>query len=450
MSIGLARLREEPERIRQGAIDKGEDPSIVDAALALEANRRQLLGDSDSLKAERNAASEKIGEAIRAGAASNGPEVAALKQASTEAGTQIEKLNAELAAAEAQLEELMLRIPNPADPDVPVGDGSANQTVRTWGELLPKEVTADGLGVPDGPGATWTRRPHWEVAADLKMFDLERGAKITGSGFPVYTGPGSRLQRALIDFMLDIHTEEHGMTEVWPPALVNSASARGTGQIPDKEDLMYVVPRDDLYLVPTAEVPVTNLHRDEIFEPDELPLRYVAYSPCFRREAGAAGRDTRGILRVHQFDKVEMVFFEKPEASGEALEWLTGRAEVILQRLGLAYRVLLMATGDMGFVQAKKCDLEVWAPGVERWLEVSSCSNFRDYQARRMAIRYRPEPGAKPELVHTLNGSGLALARTVAAILETYQQPDGSLVVPEVLRPYMKIDHIAKSAALAE
>ena len=450
MSIGLARLREEPERIRQGAIDKGEDPSIVDAALALEANRRQLLGDSDSLKAERNAASKKIGEAIRAGAASNGPEVAALKQASTEAGTQIEKLNAELAAAEAQLEELMLRIPNPADPDVPVGDGSANQTVRTWGELLPKEATSDGLGVPDGSGATWTRRPHWEVAADLKMFDLERGAKITGSGFPVYTGPGSRLQRALIDFMLDIHTEEHGMTEVWPPALVNSASARGTGQIPDKEDLMYVVPRDDLYLVPTAEVPVTNLHRDEIFEPDELPLRYVAYSPCFRREAGAAGRDTRGILRVHQFDKVEMVFFEKPEASGEALEWLTGRAEVILQRLGLAYRVLLMATGDMGFVQAKKYDLEVWAPGVERWLEVSSCSNFRDYQARRMAIRYRPEPGAKPELVHTLNGSGLALARTVAAILETYQQPDGSLVVPEVLRPYMKIDHIAKSAALAE
>jgi seryl-tRNA synthetase len=450
MSIGLARLREEPERIRQGAIDKGEDPSIVDAALALEGNRRQLLGDSDRLKAERNAASKQIGEAIRAGAVSSGPEVAALRQSSTDAGIQIEKLNAELAAAEAQLEELMLRIPNPADPDVPVGDGSANQTVRTWGELLPKEAAADGPGAPDAADATWTRRPHWEVAADLKMFDLERGAKITGSGFPVYTGPGSRLQRALIDFMLDIHTDQHGMTEVWPPALVNNASARGTGQIPDKEDLMYVVPRDDLYLVPTAEVPVTNLHRDEIFEPDELPLRYVAYSPCFRREAGAAGKDTRGILRVHQFDKVEMVFFEKPEASGEALEWLTGRAEVILQRLGLAYRVLLMATGDMGFVQAKKYDLEVWAPGVERWLEVSSCSNFRDYQARRMAIRYRPEPGAKPELVHTLNGSGLALARTVAAILETYQQPDGSLVVPEVLRPYMKIDRIAKSATVAK
>jgi seryl-tRNA synthetase len=434
MSIGLQRLREEPDRIRQGAIDKGEDPSIVDAALTLEGKRRQLLGDSDRLKAERNVASKQIGEVIRGGAAPAGPEVAALRQASTDAGAQIEKLDAELAATERQLEELLLRIPNPADSDVPVGDESANQTVRTWGELLPKEV--------DAAAGHWTRRPHWEVAADLKMFDLERGAKITGSGFPVYTGPGSRLQRALIDFMLDVHTAEHGMTEIWPPALVNAASARGTGQIPDKEDLMYVVGRDELYLVPTAEVPVTNLHRDEIFEADQLPIRYAAYSPCFRREAGAAGKDTRGILRVHQFDKVEMVFFEKPEASAEALEWLTGRAEVILQRLGLAYRVLLMATKDMGFVQAKKYDLEVWAPGVERWLEVSSCSNFRDYQARRMAIRYRPEPGAKPELVHTLNGSGLALPRTVAAIIETYQQPDGSLVVPEALRSYMRTDRI--------
>jgi seryl-tRNA synthetase len=433
MSIGLQRLREEPDRIRQGAIDKGEDPSVVDAALALEGRRRELLGESDRLKAERNAASKRIGEAIRAGAAPNGPEAAALRQVSTDAGARIDKLDAELAATESQLEELLLRIPNPADPDVPVGDESANQVVRTWGEQLPREATA-----PDG--SAWARRPHWEVAESLHMLDLERGAKISGSGFPVYTGQGSRLQRALIDLMLDVHTAEHGMTEVWPPALVNAASARGTGQIPDKEDLMYVVPRDDLYLVPTAEVPVTNLHRDEIFEADQLPLRYVAYSPCFRREAGAAGKDTRGILRVHQFDKVEMVFFEKPEASAEALEWLTARAEVILQRLGLAYRVLLMATKDMGFAQAKKYDLEVWAPGVERWLEVSSCSNFRDYQARRMAIRYRPEPGAKPELVHTLNGSGLALARTVAAIIETYQQPDGSLVVPEALRPYMRRD----------
>ncbi|HJX67115.1 MAG TPA: serine--tRNA ligase [Candidatus Limnocylindrales bacterium] len=437
MSIGLARLREEPDRIRQGAIDKGEDPTVVDAALALEGKRRQLLGDSDGLKAERNAVSRKIGDAIRAGATPNGPEVVALRQVSTDAGARIETLNAELAATEGQLEELLLRIPNPADPDVPVGDASANRVVRSWGSPLPKDQPLDG-------GRTWPRRPHWEVAEALRMLDLERGAKITGSGFPVYTGQGSRLQRALIDFMLDVHTAEHGMTEIWPPALVNAASARGTGQIPDKEDLMYVVQRDDLYLVPTAEVPVTNLHRNEIFEIDQLPVRYAAYSPCFRREAGAAGKDTRGILRVHQFDKVEMVFFEKPEASTEALEWLTGRAEVILQRLGLAYRVLLMATRDMGFVQAKKYDLEVWAPGVERWLEVSSCSNFRDYQARRMAIRYRPEPGAKPELVHTLNGSGLALARTVAAILETYQQPDGSLLVPEALQAYMHTDRVAR------
>ena len=435
MSIGLARLREEPERIRQGAIDKGEDPSPVDAALELDGRRRRLLGESDGLKAERNAASKRIGEAIRAGAVPNGPEVAELRRASTAAGTRIEALDAELAEIERQLEELLLRIPNPADPEVPVGDAAANLVVRTWGDLLPREQPLAG-------GNGWTRRPHWEVADGLRMFELERGAKITGSGFPVYRGAGSRLQRSLIDLMLNIHTSEHGMIEIWPPALVNAASARGTGQIPDKEDLMYVVPRDDLYLVPTAEVPVTNLHRDEIFEAGELPVRYVAYSPCFRREAGAAGKDTRGIMRVHQFDKVEMVFFEKPEASGDALEWLTARAEVVLQRLGLAYRVLLMATGDMGFVQAKKYDLEVWAPGVERWLEVSSCSNFRDYQARRMAIRYRPEPGARPELVHTLNGSGLALARTVAAILETYQQPDGSLDVPEVLRPYMGTDRV--------
>jgi seryl-tRNA synthetase len=254
---------------------------------------------------------------------------------------------------------------------------------------------------------------------------------------PVYRGDGSALQRALISWFLDVHTREHGMTELWPPAVVNAASATGTGQIPDKEDQMYVVTRDELYLVPTAEVPVTNLHRDEILEADELPIRYAAYSPCFRREAGAAGRDTRGILRIHQFDKVEMVSFTSPAHSDAELEWLTERAEILLQRLGLAYRVVLMSTREMGFVQAKKYDLEVWAPGVQRWLEVSSVSNFRDYQARRMAIRYRPDAGAKPELVHTLNGSGLALPRTLAALLETHATPDGGISVPEVLRPYL-------------
>jgi len=330
-----------------------------------------------------------------------------------------------------------------------VGGEEANVTIRTWGEQRPREQPTDGEVGADAPagGATWTRKPHWELAEALDIIDLPRGAKIAGSGFPVYKGAGAALQRALITWFLDVHTRENGFTEIWPPVVVNSDSARGTGQIPDKEDQMYVVTRDDLYLVPTAEVPVTNLHRDEILEPATLPIHYVAYTPCFRREAGAAGKDTRGILRVHQFDKVEMVLFEVPEASAAALEWMTGRAEDLLQRLGLAYRVLLMSTREMGFVQARKYDLEVWSPGVERWLEVSSCSNFRDYQARRMAIRYRPERGEKAELVHTLNGSGLALARTVAAILETYQQPDGSILVPEVLRPYLGTDRIGPPAA---
>ncbi len=430
MSIGLERLREDAARVRQGAIDKGEDPAVVDAALELDARRRALLGEADALRARRNAASKQIGEAIRSGAAPNGPEVAELRAASTAAGARVESLDRELTDVEARLEEIMLRIPNPADPDVPVGGEDDSVIVRTWGEPLPREAsTLDG--------ARWERRPHWEIAEQLGIIDLARGAKVAGSGFPVYRGAGAALQRALIDFMVGLHTREHGMTEIWPPAVVNTASARGTGQIPDKEDLMYVVTRDELYLVPTAEVPVTNLHRDEIIEAADLPIRYVAYSPCFRREAGAAGKDTRGILRVHQFDKVEMVCFERPSDSNVTLEWLTRCGEEVLKRLGLAYRVKLMATGDMGFVQAKKYDLEAWAPGVERWLEVSSVSNFRDYQARRMQIRWRPEPGAKPEILHTLNGSGLALARTVASILEAYQQPDGSVAVPDALRPWL-------------
>jgi seryl-tRNA synthetase len=435
VSVGLQRLREDADAIRRGAIDKGEDPAVIDRTIELDARRRTLLGEGDALKAERNAASKRIGEAIKGGARPDGPEVAELKAASVAAGTRIDAIDAELATVEAEIEQLLLRIPNPADPDVPVGGEEANVTVRLWGEQLP----VDGGG--------WTRRPHWDIATDLDIIDNPRGAKIAGSGFPVYKGAGSALQRALINWFLDVHTRENGMTEIWPPVVVNTASATGTGQIPDKEDQMYVVTRDDLYLVPTAEVPVTNLHRDEILDPGTLPVHYVAYTPCFRREAGAAGKDTRGILRVHQFDKVEMVLFERPEVSGAALDWMTGRAEDLLQRLGLAYRVLLMSTREMGFVQSRKYDLEVWAPGVERWLEVSSCSNFRDYQARRMAIRYRTEAGAKAELVHTLNGSGLALARTVAALLETYQLADGSILVPDVLRPYLGTDRIGPPAA---
>ncbi len=441
MSVGAARLREDADRIRHGALDKGEDPSTVDAALALDSRRRDLQGQGDVFRAERNTASKLVGEAIKAGAVPAGADVAALRARSTEIGARLTALDDELATVEVELEDLLVRIPNPADPDVPVGGEEANVTVRTWGELLPREQPVTGEVGADAPpgGETWQRLPHWDVAERLGLLDLARGAKVAGSGFPVYRGLGSTLQRALISWFLDVHTREGGFTEIWPPAVVNAASAKGTGNIPDKEDQMYVVTRDELYLVPTAEVPVTNLHRDEILEAAELPIRYAAYSPSFRREAGAAGKDTRGILRVHQFDKVEMVLFERPEDSPAALEWLTGRAEELLQRLGLAYRVLLMATREMGFVQAKKYDIEVWAPGVERWLEVSSCSNFRDYQARRMAIRFRPEPGAKPELVHTLNGSGLALPRTVAAILETYQRPDGGVDVPEVLRPYLGV-----------
>jgi len=444
MSVGLQRLREDAAVIRDGAIRKGEDPALVDRALALDTDRRRLLGETETLKAERNAASKRIGEAIKGGAAPNGPEVAGLRDASTAAGERITALDAELAETQATLDDLLLRIPNPPDPDIPVGGEEANVTIRTWGEVLAHDEPLVGEVGADAPadGATWTRRPHWELGESLDILDNVRGAKIAGSGFPVYKGAGSALQRGLINWFLDVHTREHGFTEVWPPAVVNADSARGTGQIPDKEDQMYVVTRDDLYLVPTAEVPVTNLHRDEIFEASALPIRYAAYSPCFRREAGAAGKDTRGILRVHQFDKVEMVLFERPEDSAAALEWMTERAEILLQRLGLAYRVLLMSTREMGFTQARKYDLEVWSPGVERWLEVSSCSNFRDFQARRMAIRYRPEPGAKPELVHTLNGSGLALARIVAAIIETYQRPDGSVTVPEVLRSYLGRDTI--------
>jgi seryl-tRNA synthetase len=420
MSVGLQRLRDEPDVLRRATADKGEDATIVDRAIDLDARRRDLLAAGDALKAERNDASRQIGEAVRAGADPNGSEVAELKAASTRVAERVNAIDVELATVQADLDDAMLRIPNPADPDVPVGGEEENVTVRTWGERLPREE----------------RRPHWELAEALALIDNARGAKITGSGWPVYLGAGANLQRALISWFLDVHSRENGMTEVWPPVLVNADSARGTGQIPDKEDQMYVVTRDDLYLIPTAEVPVTNLHRDEILEAAALPIRYAAYSASFRREAGAAGRDTRGILRVHQFDKVEMVSFVRPADSEAELEWLTGCAETLLQRLGLTYRVQLMATRELGFVNAKKYDLEVWAPGVERWLEVSSVSNFRDYQARRMAIRHRPEPAARPELVHTLNGSALALPRTVAAILETHQQADGSVVIPEVLRSY--------------
>jgi seryl-tRNA synthetase len=417
MSVGIQRLREDADTIRRGARDKGEDPSLVDAALTLDEQRRHLLGEVDGLRAERKQVSAQVAAAMKPG----GSGADDLRARSVELGGRIDAGEERLRVIEAELEDLLLRIPNPADDDVPVGPPEATKTLRTWGE----PIAHDAGG--------WERKPHWEIGERLGILDLPAGAKVTGSGFPLYRGAGARLQRTLINLFVDIHATEHGMTEIWPPALINADSARGTGQLPDKEDQMYVVARDGLYLNPTAEVAVTNLHRDEIIDADRLPIHYVAYSPSFRREAGAAGRQTRGILRVHQFDKVEMVAFVKPDDSPQALEWMTERAEVCLQRLGLAYRVRLLSSGDMGFTQAKTYDIEAWAPGVGEWLEVSSISNFRDFQARRMSIRYRPEAGAKPEILHTLNGSGLALARTVAALLEVYQQQDGSVAMPEAL-----------------
>src|SRR5436309_855289 len=322
------------------------------------------------------------------------------------------------------------RVPDLPLPDVPDGDASHNKIVRTWGEPAPKGG-----------------KPHWEIGEQLGLLDLARGAKISGSGFPVFVGPGSKLVRALINFMLDLHTREHGYVEVEPPFVVKRATMQGTGQDPKFADDAYKTAPDDLFLVPTAEVPVTNLHRDEILDGGKLPLCYTAYTPCFRREAGAAGRDTRGLLRVHQFDKVELVRFARPAESPAEHERMTGHAEVVLQRLELPYRVVLLAVGDLGFASAKTYDLEVWAPGVGQWLEVSSSSSFTDFQARRANIRYRASSGAKPELAHTLNASGVALPRTIAALLETRQQPDGSVTVPAALVPYLGMERLVPSSA---
>jgi seryl-tRNA synthetase len=431
MSVGTQRLRDDADRLRAGAIAKREDPTLVDVALAADASRRELSVKVDLLRSERKTISAEVGALLAAGGAKDDAKVVAGKAASQKIADELVRLEAELAAAEAALDDALLRIPNPPDEDIPVGGAEANRPIRTW-------IPAGHPAIPEGGDPATPPAPEHDVVAErLGIFDLERGAKVAGAAFPAYRADGAALIRALINLFLDTHVRENGFTEIWPPILINEASARGTGQIPDKEDQMYVVGRDGFYLAPTAEVPVTNLHRDEILDGAQLPIRYAAYTPCFRREAGAAGRETRGILRLHQFDKVEMVSFERPEASRAALEWLTERAEILLQRLELPYRVLLMATGDMGFVQMRKYDLEVWAPGSKRWLEVSSCSNFGDYQARRMAIRYRSEAGAKPELVHTLNGSGLAIPRVLAALLERGAQPDGSVLLPAVLHPYL-------------
>jgi len=393
----------------------------LDRCEGLERDRRLLIQAVEERKAARNAGSQEVARRKRAGEPAD--DLIANGRA---LGEEIGRLEQELAEAEGQLATILLEVPNITLADVPAGDESNNVVVRSWGE----------------PRASEGVRPHWEIAAQHGLFDLERAAKISGSGFAVFRGAGSRLVRALLNFFLDVHSREHGYEEVWTPVLVNRASMTGTGQLPKFEDDAYRVAEDDLFLIPTAEVPVTNLYRDEILDGAELPRAFCAYTPCFRREAGSAGKDTRGILRMHQFDKVELVRYCAPEQSEAELAKLLGHAESILQRLGIPYRVKLLAAGDTGFASAKTYDLEAWAPGVGAWLEVSSCSTFTDFQARRANIRFRPAKGEKPRFVHTLNGSGLAFPRTLACILENYQQADGTVVVPEVLRPYVGSDRI--------
>ncbi len=425
--LDLKRVREETALVKERLAGRGDERllELVDRVVELDEERRSRIAEVDALRARRNEESPRVAELKRAG---RNEEAERLIREMREVAEQIAVEDARLGEIEEALQSLLLQIPNLPEPEVPSGGEEANQVMREWGETRSFDFEP---------------KPHWELGEELGILDLPRGAKVAGSGFPVLVGAGARLERALINFMLDLHTREHGYTEVQPPFLVNATSAMGTGQLPKFGEDMYQIPEDGLYLAPTAEVPLTNLHGDELLAPDALPIHYVAYSPCFRREAGAHGKDTRGLIRVHQFDKVELVRFERPENGREALETLTGHAEEVLKRLGLRYRVLLLAAGDLGFGNAITYDLEVWAPGVERWLEVSSCSLMTDFQARRASIRFRPEPGAKPEFVHTLNGSGLALPRIVVALLENGQQPDGSVVLPEALVPYFGSDRIA-------
>ncbi|HKH93923.1 MAG TPA: serine--tRNA ligase [Gemmatimonadaceae bacterium] len=393
----------------------------LDRCEGLERERRQLIQATEERKAARNASSQEVARRKRAGEPADD-----LIASGRTLGDEIARLERELADAEGQLAAILLEVPNVTAQDVPEGDETRNVIVRTWGEPRP----SDGV------------RPHWEIAAEHGLFDLERAAKVSGSGFAVFRGTGARLVRALLNFFVDVHTREHGYEEIWPPVLVNRASMTGTGQLPKFEDDAYRIADDDLFLIPTAEVPVTNLYRDEILDGADLPKGFCAYTPCFRREAGSAGKDTRGVLRMHQFDKVELVRYCAPEQSEAELATLLGHAESMLQRLGIPYRVKLLAAGDTGFASAKTYDLEAWAPGVGAWLEVSSCSTFTDFQARRANIRYRPAKGEKPRFVHTLNGSGLAFPRTLACILEHYQQSDGTVSVPDVLRPYVGSDRL--------
>ena len=419
--LDLKFIRENRDLVRTGAETKGITVDI-DTIYAVDDRRKALIQEGDTLKARRNLVSTQVGKIKKGGGDASGviAEMESVK-------TRIQEINNEIREVEKSLNTLLFTVPNIPHPSVPIGNTPAdNKEIFRWGEI---------------PKSDFPMKPHWEFTDKFGIVDFNRGSKVSGAGFPFYVGKGATLERALINFFLDQATQR-GYKEIMPPIVVNEDSARGTGQIPDKEDLMYIVERDQLYMIPTAEVPVTNFHRDEQIAEQDLPIRFAAYTPCFRREAGSYGKDVRGLNRLHQFDKVELVKFVHPSTSYDELELLRQDAEHLLQLLGLPYHTLLMCTGDMGFTQAKKYDLEVWAPGQQRWLEVSSCSNFESFQARRMNIKFRPRNGSKPEIVHTLNGSGLALPRVVAALIEHYQTPEGKIIIPKILHPYTKFEMI--------
>ncbi|MEL3974684.1 serine--tRNA ligase [Rossellomorea oryzaecorticis] len=416
--LDIKYLRANFEDVKNRLQHRGEDLEDFDKFEELDKRRRELLVESENLKSKRNEVSQKIAQMKK-----DKQDAQDMIVEMREVGGMVKKLDDELRGIEEELERILLSIPNIPHESVPVGETEDdNVEARKWGEIREFDFEA---------------KPHWDIATGLDILDFERAGKVTGSRFVFYKGLGARLERALLNFMMDLHMDEHGYTEMIPPFLVNRASMTGTGQLPKFEEDAFRIESEDYFLVPTAEVPVTNYHRDEIIKGEELPIGYVAYSANFRSEAGSAGRDTRGLIRQHQFNKVELVRFVKPEDSYDELEKLTGHAEKVLQLLGLPYRVLSMCTADLGFTAAKKYDIEVWIPSYGTYREISSCSNFEGFQARRANIRFRREANAKPEHVHTLNGSGLAIGRTVAALLENYQQEDGSVIVPDVLRPYM-------------
>lgn len=415
-------VRDNPEKVQAALKNRGGSISL-DGFLALEKERRDLLVEVEGLKSLRNNVTQEISRMKRAGENADA-KIAEMRSV----GDKISQLDSRLKEVEDQLSAILMTIPNLPDESVPLGkDEHDNVEMRRWG--APRNFEFQPL-------------PHWEIGEKLGILDFERGGKVTGARFTFYKGLGARLERSLISFFLDVHTREHGYTEILPPYIVNRDTMTGTGQLPKFAEDMFKLEGLDYYLIPTAEVPVTNLHRQEILDGNELPFHYTAYSACFRAEAGAAGRDTRGLIRQHQFNKVELVKFSKPEASFDELEKMTANAERVLQLLGLPYRTILLCTGDMGFSSAKTYDIEVWLPSFSAYREISSCSNCVDFQARRADIRFRRDTKAKPEYVHTLNGSGVAVGRALSAILENYQQADGSVVVPDVLRPYMGVDVI--------